>query len=207
MGFWPFGGGKRQRAESGRHAREQSLQSDPSDTVRKLEKASTDIGSSTKTSTKKEDEKPRRLSKIRTTSNEKPLRSQTTPLTIPPSRRHSRTAQPPTERSFYQHDPTSQSSLGPENFNVVRQPPTLYARRPDNDSIMARRKSSKRKAEDHAREREIRTMSSSPIPIPRRPTSYYDTGPLQRETRDIPGGYNRKLNRSSQVSLLSLIHI
>lgn len=202
MGFWPFGGGKRQRAsESSHHTRQQSSQPDPSENVQKLEKANTDTPASSKTVAKNEEGKSRRLSRIRTASNDKPLRSSTAPSVNPPLRRQSRNLQPALEKPLYQHDPTSQSSLGPENFNVTRQPPTLHARRSENDSSMARRKSSKRKAEDFAREREIKTMSTSPIPIPRRPTSFYDSGPLQRETRDIPGGFNRKLNRSSQVSL------
>lgn len=202
MGFWPFGGGKRQRAsEPTRHARNESLQSDPSENSRKRDKTSTDHEANTRTLARREENRSRRLSKIRTVSREKPLRSETAPTLNPSLRRHSRTIPPTIQKELYQQNLASQSSLGPENFSVVRQPPTLYARRYDNESSLTRRKSSKRKAEDHAREQEIRTMSTSPIPIPKRPTSFYDSGLLQRETRDIPGGFNRKMNRSSQVSL------
>lgn len=204
MGFWPFSGGKRQRAaESTKHTREQSLHSDPSDNVGRLEKASTDLSGNTKDSTRQEQEdKSRRLSKTQRPGQTLQQRSQTAPLPIPGSQRYSQTIQPMSEKQLYQQNPTSQSSLGPENFHVVRQPPTLYARRSEQDSSFARRKSSKRKAEDHAREQEVRAMSSSPIPIPRRPNSFYDTGILQRETREIPGALNRRLHRpASQVSL------
>ena len=63
-----------------------------------------------------------------------------------------------------------------------------------------RRKSSKRRADDHAREQEIKAMSS-PIPIPKRPTSH-SPGMLARDHRKIPGGLNRNLERPvSEVSL------
>lgn len=204
MGFWPFGGGKKPRtANAKKHAREQSLQSDPSENMGGLEKASTDIRSDTTGSTKKDQpEKSRRLSKTRIPSTGERQKSQTAPLAIPTSRRHSRNAPPLSEKQIYQQNPISQSSLGPDKFNVVRQPPTLYARKSDQESNIARRRSSKRKAEDHAREREVKAMSSSPIPIPGRPQSFYGSGLLQRETRDVPSGPSRKFGRpTSQVSL------
>ncbi|KAK5938409.1 hypothetical protein PMZ80_009379 [Knufia obscura] len=204
MGFWPFGGGKKQRAaKTTEHAREQSLQSDPSEKMGRLSKAGTDISGNTKSSAKKDQpEKSRRLSKTRIPSHGAQQSSQTAAAAVPASRRHSRNAPPLSEKQLYQQNPTSQSSLGPDSFNVVRQPPTLYARRSEQDSNIARRKSSKRKAEDHAREREVRAMSSSPIPIPKRPQSFYGSGPLQRETRDVPSGPSRKFGRpTSQVSL------
>ncbi|KAK5955838.1 hypothetical protein OHC33_003479 [Knufia fluminis] len=204
MGFWPFGGGKKQRAaKTTEHAREQSLQSDPSEKMGRLSKAGTDISGNTKSSAKKDQpEKSRRLSKTRIPSHGAQQSSQTAAVAVPASRRHSRNAPPLSEKQLYQQNPTSQSSLGPDSFNVVRQPPTLYARRSEQDSNIARRKSSKRKAEDHAREREVRAMSSSPIPIPKRPQSFYGSGPLQRETRDVPSGPSRKFGRpTSQVSL------
>ncbi|KAJ9654380.1 hypothetical protein H2198_006542 [Neophaeococcomyces mojaviensis] len=202
MGFWPFGGGKKQRAtEPGRQTPEKAPEGEPSETMGRLEKAGTDLGGDPKSTTKK-DRGIRRLSKARTSSTEQAPRSQTDPVAAPDSRRQSRNAQQLQEKPLYQHNPTSQSSFGPENFTVVRQPPTLYARRPDYDPNVARRKPSKRKAEDSAREREVRAMSSSPIPIPPRQTSFYNSGPLQRETKQIHGGLNRKLHRpTSQVSL------
>ncbi|KAK5081887.1 hypothetical protein LTR70_008433 [Exophiala xenobiotica] len=204
MGFWPFGGGKKQRAaDASKHTREQSLQSDPSENMDRLEKIGTLTTGNTRGSVKKDQpEKSRRLSKNRVPSHGEQQRSQTAPVSIPTSRRTSRNAPPPSEKQLYQQNPTSQSSLGPENFNVIRQPPTLYARKSDQDSTIARRKSSKRKAEDYARERQVRAMSTSPIPIPRRPQSLYGSGPLQRETRNVPSGPMRNLGRpTSQVSL------
>lgn len=202
MGFWPFGGAKKKQSPVGstKHARDQSTQSDPSENMGRLEKASTDLTGGTRSSSKQED-KTRRLSKNRIPAQQQ-QRFQTAPLPVPNTRRHSHHAQTLSEKQLYQHNPTSQSSLGPENFNVVRPPPTLYARKSEQDTNINRRKSSKRKAEDYAREREVKAMSSSPIPIPRRPTSFYGSGPLQKETKDIPGPLNRRLNRpSSQVSL------
>lgn len=112
---------------------------------------------------------------------------------------------PPQERgdipSYYYQNPMSATSLQPEKFNVIRSPPTLNGKRSANDQggIM-RRKSSKRKADDHAREQEIKAMSS-PIPIPKRPTSH-NPGILARDNRKIPGGLNRNLDRPiSDVSL------
>jgi hypothetical protein len=101
--------------------------------------------------------------------------------------------------SMYHQNPASRSSIGPENFSVVRTPPTLR-RRVDQDPFLPRHKSSKRKAEEHAREREVRAMSS-PIPIPKR-SHTQPQGLLQKETKIIPGDMNRHFERPrSQVSL------
>ena len=100
---------------------------------------------------------------------------------------------------IYRQIATSQSSLGPDAFTVT-QLPTLRARRADNSTTVPRRKSSKRKAEDHAREREIRAMSS-PMPGLSRPKTY-SGGPLDREIKDIPGGLIDHPKRpTSEVSL------
>jgi hypothetical protein len=101
--------------------------------------------------------------------------------------------------TMYHQNPASRSSIGPENFNVVRSPPTLR-KRSDQDQSLPRHKSSKRKAEEHAREREVRAMSS-PIPIPKRsPTQ--SQGLLRKETKNIPGDLNRHFERpKSEVSL------
>ena len=111
---------------------------------------------------------------------------------------------PPQERGdipYYYQNPMSATSLQPEKFSVLQPPPTLNGKRSANDQggIM-RRKSSKRKAHDHAREQEIKAMSS-PIPIPKRPTSH-NPGMLARDSRKIPGGLNRNFDRPiSDVSL------
>lgn len=202
MGFWPFGGSKRQRSSApNRQTQEKLIQSQSLEDNTKLEKASTDLGSDEKRDGRR-DRDSRMSSRTQGTSGDYKPRSQTEPISVPGSKRVSRNVRQPPGTPIYQHEPTSQSSLGPENFTVVRQPPTLHARRADFESNITRRKSSKRKAEDHARELEVRAMSSSPIPIPKRPNSFYGSGPLQRETKQIPGNLNRKLARpTSQVSL------
>lgn len=102
--------------------------------------------------------------------------------------------------SYYFQNQTSQSSLQPENFTTLRRPPTLGAKRGSNENNLPRRKSSKRKAEDHAREQEIKAMSAS-IPIPKRPTNHTE-GPLRRDTKKIHGGLNRHMERpTSEISL------
>ena len=103
--------------------------------------------------------------------------------------------------SYYYQNPMSAASLQPEKFSVMLPPPTLNGKRSANDQggIM-RRKSSKRKANDHAREQEVKAMSS-PIPIPKRPASH-NPSMLARDSRRIPGGLNRNLDRPlSDVSL------
>ncbi len=103
------------------------------------------------------------------------------------------------ESRVYQQNPKSNSSIGQEQFTITPMP-TLHAKRGDDDSPMPRRKSSKRKAEDEAREREIRAMSS-PIPIPKRPLSYAES-PLRRDTQKAPARLRKHGHRhTSEVSL------
>ena len=102
--------------------------------------------------------------------------------------------------SYYFQNALSQSSIQPEKFAAEPSIPTLKARRGTVDASIPRRKSSKRKAEDHAREREVRALSS-PIPIPKRPQSNAG-GLLARESKRIPGGLNRNFERpTSEISL------
>ena len=108
------------------------------------------------------------------------------------------------KQNVYQQDVTSNNSLGPDSFSALRPTPTLRARRSDHDTNMSRAKSSKRKAEEYAREREIRAMSQ-PIPIPKRPATYSGAdGLLRRDTKNVPGDLNRRLERPP--SLISLYH-
>lgn len=101
---------------------------------------------------------------------------------------------------YYLQNPMSNSSLQPEKFFATPIQPTLRAKRSANDPNLARRKSSKREAEDHAREREIRAMSS-PVPVPKRPGGS-PGGLLARDSKAIPGGLNRNLERPvSDVSI------
>ncbi|KAI4230823.1 MAG: hypothetical protein L6R40_007933 [Gallowayella cf. fulva] len=102
--------------------------------------------------------------------------------------------------SYYFQHQMSTTSLQPENFSAIPKGPTLSSKRSANDGILPRRKSSKRKADDHAREQEIKAMSS-PIPIPKRPASHA-SGLLSRDSRRVPGGINRNLERpTSDVSI------
>lgn len=102
--------------------------------------------------------------------------------------------------SYYFQNTASLSSLQPDNFNAIPRFPTLVARRSVTESSLNRRKSSKRKADDLAREQEIKAMNSS-IPVPKRPQSH-SSGLLARDSRNIPGGLNRNLERPlSEVSL------
>ena len=102
--------------------------------------------------------------------------------------------------SYYFQSPMSQSSIQPEKFSIASNIPTLRPKRTINESKLSRDKSAKRKAEELAREKEIRAMSS-PIPVPKRPQSH-TTGLLARESKRIPGALNRKLERpASEISL------
>ena len=102
--------------------------------------------------------------------------------------------------SYYYQNPMSASSLQPEKFTVIKPPPTLQGKRNANDQGLMKRKSGKRKANDHAREQEVKAMSS-PKPTPKRPTSH-NPGMLARDSKKIPGGMNRNFERPlSDVSL------
>ncbi|OAL33318.1 hypothetical protein AYO20_07480 [Fonsecaea nubica] len=155
-----------------------------------------------------QDEKPRRLSKQRLPSHPRNVpRAQTLPISVPTPeslgyKKASYDAGGGFQRSdIYSHNPMSQTSIGPEDFTALPQAPTLLARRPGYDPTLHRRKSSKRKAEDYAREREVRAMSS-PIQNLKRPTTYSGSGPLRRDTKQIPGDLNRRFQRpTSEVSL------
>jgi hypothetical protein len=103
------------------------------------------------------------------------------------------------EHKVYQHNPESHPGVGQDRFAATAAP-TLHAKRGDNDSPLPRRKSSKRKAEDQAREREVRAMSS-PIPIPKRPMSSVES-PLRRDTQKTPARLRKHAERhTSQISL------
>lgn len=154
------------------------------------------------------DEKPRRLSKQRVPSQPKNVsRAQTVSVGSPASEAWNRRRDSATEsgamggQKAYSQNPTSQLSIGPEEFTALPQAPTLLARRGTYDPALTRRKSSKRKAEDYAREREIRAMSSPGYKL-KRPSSYSGSGPLRRDTKEVPGDLNRRLERpGSKVSL------
>ena len=113
-------------------------------------------------------------------------------------------AESPTNRgdipSYYFQNPLSNSSLQPEKFSVAPDLPTLRSTRSTYKGNLPRRKSSKRKADDHAREQEVKAMSS-PIPIPKRSTAQVN-GVLSRESGRAPSRRSRNIDRpTSEVSL------
>ena len=104
------------------------------------------------------------------------------------------------ERRLYQHNPKSSTSVDQEHLTATGTP-TLHARRGDKDPSVPRRKSSKRKAEDQARERELRA-TSSPIPTSKRPISYSADSPLRRDTQKAPDRLRKHTDRyTSEISL------
>ena len=217
MGFWPFGGSKKNTADD--KSKDTLLEKTNQPTMahqqreaklrearlRKASEKPSGRGNQVKT-------EPKKLAKTRTDMPQAAQprnipRSQTTPLnrSFDGENEKARESSSDLRRPprMYQHIPTSQSSIGPDNFSAVSHAPTLHAKRSDFNPSMPRRKSSKRKAEDYAREREVRAMSSPmPIPKPKRPATYSGSGPLTRDTRNIPGSLNKNLSRpTSQVSL------
>ncbi|KAK4946753.1 hypothetical protein LTR10_014255 [Elasticomyces elasticus] len=208
MGFWPFSGRKKGRAS---HTQNQgsspSTEEGQTDTRPGVSpSASEDLDAMARGQNKRPQEGPRRLSKQRTPSGSGNVsRAQTTP--VPGTESWNRRDSPAmgagtgSGPNVYSQNPMSKSSIGPEDFTALPPAPTLMAKRGQYDPTLTRRKSSKRKAEDHAREREIRAMSS-PDPLSRRPSSYSGSGPLRRDTKEVPGDLNRKLQRpNSKVTL------
>ena len=201
MGFWPFGSSKKNRQQSIDDQAGNTLleKGDPGAMARQHGRD----GASRRAN--RSDEKSRKLSKSRTDSY------QSNPRSLP------RSQPPPTNEkvkdssstlnrrgsNLYQQNPISQSSIGPENFSAPLHAPTLHAKRNDYSPSVPRKKSSKRKADDYAREREIQSMTAPiPIPKPKRPATYSGSGPLRRDIRSVPGDLNRHLNRpASQISL------
>ncbi|SLM39481.1 hypothetical protein LPUS_10031 [Lasallia pustulata] len=113
-------------------------------------------------------------------------------------------AGPPKDRgdipSYYFQNPASQTSIQAEQFTALPRVPTLRAKRSAYDPNSPRRKSSKKKADDNAREQEIKAMSAI-LPVSKRPTSHA-SGLLARESKRIPGGLNRNFERpTSEVSI------
>jgi len=222
MGFWPFGGSKRKRSSKllepiAEPIHEKSL--DPTPMARSQQAEPRDPEKMSTPDNKNQfTDKPGKLSKppgsaSRDLESSPYSRRLATPVgTASSSKRPAKTflehfsatepiysSERGSSNSMYHQNPASHSSIGPENFNVVRTPPTLR-KRSDQDQSVPRHKSSKRKAEEHAREREVRAMSS-PIPITKR-SSMRSEGLLQKETKKIPGDLDIHFERpKSQVSL------
>lgn len=224
MAIWPFGRKSKKSTTSAEQDMALSRAPPPDHARREPLRESSDRSVPTlgRRTSRKDSQKRRRGSqgkltkadRPRTRNSEKPEAIPAVP-TIPQSHRQdelnektgaNKSNQQPTiqERkdipAYYFQNPMSKSSIQPEKFTVIEPPPTLQGKRSANDQGLMRRKSSKRKANDHAREQEIKAMSS-PIPIPKRPTSH-NTGLLARDSKKIPGGLNRNLDRPfSDVSL------
>ncbi|KAL9624139.1 MAG: hypothetical protein Q9160_001661 [Pyrenula sp. 1 TL-2023] len=107
-----------------------------------------------------------------------------------------RDSSPKASSHLYQQNFASHSSIVQENFTVGERPPTLRAQRTRNDNTIPRRKSSKRKAEDVAREEKVRSMSQPiPIPKPRRPASH--TGGVLRKDPPLSHRFERPASDAS----------
>ena len=202
MGFWPFGASKRNRRRALTDQADTTLleKSEPASMTR-TSGTTVQQGNAQTINTEsrqpQNEEKARKLSKIRPSSQKNSSYNLPQTYGTPPQVGSLHTGIP--RRASYLGQNMSQTSIGPDNFTATPQVPTLYARRPDYDPNVLRKKSSKRKADDHARERELRAMTAPmPIPKPRRPATYSGSGPLQRETISVPGDLGRP---SSQVSL------
>lgn len=204
MGFWSFGARKKSRTVDGQDQGQQNLLEKEHTTTpaHLIPGASRDPATMSRTHSKPDhDGKPRRLSKQRNPSQQSSVHRSVT-MPISGATNDSRAMRRASD--LYSHNPMSHSSLGPEEFTALPQPPpTLLAKPRGYDTTSQRRKSSKRKAEDYAREREVRAMSSpDPTPGLKRPATYSGTGPLRRDTKQVPGKLNRRLQRpASEVSL------
>ncbi|KAL8666245.1 MAG: hypothetical protein Q9202_001513 [Teloschistes flavicans] len=219
MAFWPFRRKKNKTDEEkmvpGRNQTTQSLMRDPRSQPVEAIIPTLSRKPSRKESQKKTRSSSKKLTKRRDTERiEPPLPSgpmvdRRDPLNekILPGATSTTVQQlhnPPNDRgdvpSYYFQQHMSTTSLQPERFTAIPKGPTLSTKRSAIDPILPRRKSSKRKADDHAREQEIKAMTS-PIPIPKRPTSGA-SGILARDTKRIPGNLNRNLERpTSEISI------
>lgn len=200
MGFWPFGASKKNRKRVSTDQTSSSLL-EKSDSAPMARHAPPNPQYASPQTSKPEsrrdsETKSRKLSKARPSSQKNSAYNLSHSYTSPAS---AQSIGGTPHRGAFLNPNMSQSSIGPENFSVTSQVPTLYARRQDYNPSVLRKKSSKRKAEDYARERELRAMSAPvPIPKPRRPATYSGSGPLQRELVNVSGDFHRP---SSQVSL------
>ncbi|KAL8680760.1 MAG: hypothetical protein Q9186_003048 [Xanthomendoza sp. 1 TL-2023] len=215
MAFWPFGRKSKkikpndEKMPPGRNQTTQSLMRDPrSDPITEPIVPTLARKPSREKSQKRHQSSSRKLTKRRESDMvEPPLPSgpmvdRRDPLNerILPgatSRSVQQLSKAPTDRgdvpSYYFQHQMSTTSLQPENFTAIPKGPTSSSKRSANDGILPRRKSSKRRANDHAREQEIKAMSS-PIPIPKRFGSHA-SGRLARDSKRTPGDSNRNLER------------
>ena len=215
MGFWPFGSSKKNKASrSEEKYRDLGYESRSTPTPDNMARNEKQVHGPAERPSRINSRRPqsdvsKKLSKVPTNDANATARATssrdhaTSPSLEPPTRPRTEVYESRAssrQDGAYQEHIKSNSSLGAENFSSVKPIPTLRAKRIDYNTGIPRRKSSKRKAEDQAREREVRNMSS-PIPIPKRPATY-SPGLLVRETRNMPGDLNYKFERpTSEVSL------
>jgi hypothetical protein len=197
MGFWPFGATKKSRKRD-------NTKSDQNTSLLEKEKPDKDLmarhaDSTPEQSPRSNRQQPAQGSQESVRKLSKPRPPYHAYASSATGSSNARGAATTPRRNSYLNPNMSQSSIGPENFTATPAIPTLHATRPNYDPAVLRKKSSKRKAEDHAREKELRAMSAPiPIPKPKRPATYSGSGPLRRDTQRVPGTLRRP---SSQVSL------
>lgn len=98
----------------------------------------------------------------------------------------------------FQPNSLSQASLPTARERGRLQRPQSL-RKPATESGVIRRKSSKRKEQDHVREEEIRAMS---MPLPQKRPAGNSGGMLRRDSKKVKGGLNRHFERpTSNISL------
>lgn len=226
MAFWPFGRRKKKNIQSGEDIMVESKGKESEPTKGDMGRSAVDVNAPTmnqNSSRRQAQRTSHKLTKSRTRTPDS-QRIESAAVTPAQPQRRTRTQENYNEKaagqddlelpiqrlsevansrgdipSYYFQNPLSQSSIQPEKFSVVHNPPTLRPNRHTYDSSLPRVKSSKRKAEEREREQEIRAMSSS-IPIPKRPAS---TGAVPTyDNRSTPSRTNRKQERpNSEVSL------
>ncbi|KAF2736172.1 hypothetical protein EJ04DRAFT_175777 [Polyplosphaeria fusca] len=99
----------------------------------------------------------------------------------------------------YNFQPNSQVSLPSARDRGKLQRPQSLRKRPAHESTPTRRKSSKRRKDDHLREEEIRAMS---MPLPQKRPAGHSGGMLRRDSKKVKGGLNRHFDRpTSNISL------
>lgn len=190
---WPFGRKNR------RHSRIEDAKA--ISTEENMSRTRADQAASTKThsqtlGSRTDNQKARRAG--RKISKNPASSSAASPIVRPleKSSARGRDSSPTAHSHLYQQNFASHSSIVQENFTVGERPPTLRAQRTRHDTTIPRRKSSKRKAEDVAREEKVRSMSQPiPIPKPRRPASH--TGGVLRKDPPLSHRFERPASDAS----------
>ncbi|KAF2268769.1 hypothetical protein CC78DRAFT_613012 [Lojkania enalia] len=99
----------------------------------------------------------------------------------------------------YNFQSTSHSSLPSARERGKLQRPQSLRKRSANETGVVRRKSSKKRKNDHVREEEIRAMS---MPLPQKRPAGNSGGMLRRDSKKVKGGFNKHFERpTSNISL------